>query len=97
MPFGGDTYEPGSDKGRLAVQLAAVKTIMLDGHWHQLAEILERIGHGSEAGVSARIRDLRKTKFGGHTVERRRVKPAVRGLHEYRLVPGNPGQNGRGK
>ena len=91
MSFDGDTYEAGSDKARLTVQLAAVKAIMLDGRWHRLAEILAHIGHGSEAGVSARIRDLRKTKFGGHTVERRRVKPIVRGLHEYRLVvPGAP-------
>jgi len=36
-----------------------------------------------EASVSARLRDLRKEKFGGHVVERRAVK---RGLFEYRVI-----------
>jgi hypothetical protein len=86
MPFGGETYEPEHDENRLRRQLAAVKNIMLDGQWHTLAELHTRIGAGSEAGISARIRDLRKDKFGGFVVERRRVAPAVRGLHEYRLL-----------
>lgn len=86
MPFGGETYDPESDKERLKRQLAAVKTVMQDGQWHRLAEIHARIGIGTEAGISARIRDLRKAKFGGHTVLRRRVPPAKLGLFEYRLV-----------
>lgn len=89
MLFDGKTYDPKSDEKRLTVQLVAVATIMSDGRWHRLAEIVARIGYGSEAGVSARIRDLRKDKFGGHTVERRRVIPVERGLHEYRLVVPN--------
>jgi len=48
-------------------------------------EIRERIGGGSEAGISARLRDFRKIKFGGHKVYRRRRGEASKGLHEYRL------------
>lgn len=36
----------------------------------------------SEAGVSARIRDLRKAQYGGHTIERRKNGS----LWEYKLV-----------
>lgn len=36
----------------------------------------------SEAGLSARIRDLRKAAYGGHTIERRKNGS----LWEYKLV-----------
>lgn len=36
-----------------------------------------------EASVSARLRDFRKLRFGGHTVERRYVEV---GLFEYRVL-----------
>jgi len=38
-----------------------------------------------EASVSARLRDLRKAKFGGYRVERQRVREG-RGLYHYRLT-----------
>jgi hypothetical protein len=38
----------------------------------------------TETGISARLRDLRKPKFGGYTVEIRRRSDG--GLWEYRLV-----------
>jgi hypothetical protein len=41
--------------------------------------------HISEAGISARIRDLRKPKYGSHTIERRAT--AQKGVFAYRLVP----------
>ena len=80
--FGGETYDPALDGDRLRAQLARVKRLMRDGHWRTLADIAV-VARGSEAGVSARLRDLRKQKFGGHTVERRRL---FGGLHEYRLI-----------
>lgn len=80
--FDGSTYEPQRDGHRLRGQLHAVKTLMSDGRWRTITEISCSVG-GSEAGVSARLRDLRKPKFGGYVVERRHVRG---GLFGYRLV-----------
>lgn len=73
-----------ADQLRLGTQLARVQTLMGDGRWRTLAQIAAIVG-GSEAGVSARLRDLRKDKFGAHRVERHRTHSA--GLWYYRLVP----------
>jgi hypothetical protein len=86
--FDGVTFEPEHDGERLSGQLARTFEAMRDGQWRTLAELAAIVG-GSEAGVSARCRDLRKTKFGCHTVERRRRGEAARGLFEYRLIVNN--------
>ena len=86
MPFDGKTYERPLDQKRLGSQLQRVKQFTADGEWHTLADII-RVCGGNEASVSARLRDLRKEKFGEHRVERRRVKG---GLHEYRVLPPLP-------
>jgi hypothetical protein len=55
---------------------------MKAGTWLTLHEI--SVGTGDpEASVSARLRDLRKTKFGGHEVERQNLGG---GRWVYRLV-----------
>jgi len=84
--FDGDTYEPGQDKFRLLTELQRVWVVMRDGQWHTLKGIASAVG-GSEAGVSARLRDFRKARFGGHTVERDRVKG---GLFVYCLIANGP-------
>ena len=71
------------DEPRLTGQLDKVYGVMRDGQWHTLAE-LAAAAQGSEAGVSARIRDLRKPRFGQHAVERRRRDEGNQ--WEYRLV-----------
>lgn len=81
--FDGETYDRERDHGRLNAQLSRVLTVMKDGRWHTLADLSATTGGDPEASVSARIRDLRKEKFGGYEVERRYVD---RGLFEYRLV-----------
>lgn len=81
--FDGATYDPARDHPRLAPMLQRVYAIMSDREWHTLRELAQRTG-GSEAAVSARVRDLRKPKFGGHTVDLRYVQ---NGLWEYRLEP----------
>ena len=81
-PFGGATYDAPRDEGRLAAQMGKVRAVMADGAWRTLAEIAEAVG-SPEASVSARLRDLRKPAFGGHTVERQYVE---RGLFRYRVV-----------
>lgn len=84
MPFDGGTYDPALDYERLSSQLSRVRMLMVDGQWRSLYEIHEDLGRrDSEAAISARLRDLRKPKFGGHTVERRRRS---RSLFEYRLI-----------
>ena len=80
--FDGATFDSSLDGPRLTSQLGRVKALMLDGRWHSLAEIAGRVG-GSEAGVSARLRDLRKPRNGGWNVERQRVDA---GLWEYRAT-----------
>jgi len=84
--FSGSTYCPTTDAPRLSRQLDRVRDMMSDGQWRTLAQIATATGC-SEASASARLRDLRKARFGGHTVERRRV-PGGRGLHLYRLEVG---------
>jgi hypothetical protein len=81
--FDGSTYEASKDHGRLWRQLDGVRASMRNGTWMTLSEMEEQTGF-PQASISARLRDLRKPKFGGYTVERRRRGP---GLHEYRLVP----------
>jgi hypothetical protein len=73
-----------ADHVRLGRQRAAVFAFMADGEWHTLREIAEATGH-PEASVSARLRDFRRERHGGHSVLRRRV-PDGNGLHAYQLV-----------
>lgn len=82
MPFDGTTYDRALDGQRLGTQLERVRALMADGQWRTLAEIAAAVG-GSEAGVSARLRDMRKVKFGGADVRGRRREP---GLWEYAVV-----------
>lgn len=98
MPFDGDTYDSALDGERLLTQLDAVRRLMGAGRWWTLAELVvattQMIGkRATEASVSARLRDLRKSKFGGADVERER---AGGGLFRYRLVaPAPSGEQGR--
>lgn len=80
--FGGDTFNPEKDGQRLATQLYQVKKLMSDGQWRSLFDIADAV-KAPESSVSARLRDLRKTKFGGHTVERKRIRG---GTHLYRVI-----------
>lgn len=85
--FDGATFEPEHDQARLTSHLARVRTVMLDGCWRTLPEIAKASRSKSEASVSARLRDLRKSKFGAWTVERRPRGERARGLFEYRVSP----------
>jgi len=83
--FDGRTYDPRFDYERLGKQAKAVFTVMRDRQWRTLREISNATGY-PEASVSARLRDFRKPKFGGHVVEDRRRDEAHRGVWEYRLT-----------
>jgi len=80
--FDGRTYEPKHDQKRLSGQLGRVFHLMKAGDWWTLETLAQHCG-GTAASISARIRDLRKERFGTHTVERRR---RTEGTHEYRIL-----------
>lgn len=77
--FSGPTLTQ-ADTKRLGDQLERVRAVMADSQWRTLPE-LSRLARGSEASVSARLRQLRSM---GHQVDRRRV-PEANGLFEYRV------------
>ena len=92
--FDGITYDPEQDKERLWTALTAVRHLLGDGKWHTLQLITRQLAGDyrlavSEAGASARFRDLRKPKFGAHVMESRRV---AGGLWEYRMVVPPPAE-----
>ena len=78
----GPDLEP-EDHRRLGLQAETVLSIMRDGEWRTLRAIAHVAG-APEASVSARLRDLRKQKFGAWTVERKNLG---NGLWVYRVTP----------
>lgn len=95
----GDTFEPALDEVRLVGQFALIWDVferarrgLVRSEWVTLGEIRNIVSayHRvtiSEASISARLRDFRKARYGGHHIERRRRGNPKAGLHEYRLVP----------
>lgn len=79
--FDGATFDQERDGARLASQHNRILALMRDGVWRSLAEIAQRTGD-PEASVSARLRDLRKDKWGAHGVDRQYV---ARGQWTYRV------------
>ena len=84
--FDGDTFERDADGKRLGKQLLAVRAAMIDGVWRTLDEISQATGF-PQASISARLRDLRKARFGRYDVERRRRTQAT---FEYRVSSQKP-------
>ncbi len=81
--FDGSTYAPARDEKRMTAHLKRVHDLMVDRQWRSLNAIVNATG-GSQAGVSARLRDLRKEKFGGFVIERKHISG---GLWLYRMAP----------
>ena len=79
--FDGRTYDPAVDRRRLSGQYWRVFELMRDGHWRTLEAIAATTGD-PHASVSARLRDMRKPRNGGHCVLKRRN---LLGELEYRL------------
>lgn len=89
--FDGKTFVAEWDAKRLTGQWKRVFEVMASGAWRTLSEIQDEIWrrfqkHDSTPGISARLRDFRKERFGSHEVLRQRRGEAERGLHEYRLA-----------
>jgi hypothetical protein len=85
----GGREETGGTGGK-PTQLEAVWQVMSDRDWHTLAEIAERASC-PQASASARLRDLRKSQFGGRSIERHYVE---RGQFRYRVVDAPSGVDG---
>ena len=78
----GSTFDQERDGARLDKQHNRVLSALRGGDWWTLSALSRETGD-PEASVSARLRDLRKPRFGSHTIERQYVE---RGLNRYRLV-----------
>jgi hypothetical protein len=81
IDFDGSTYEAALDRERLSSQLRKVRALMGDLREHTLDELAAH-AQCTVASASARIRDLRKPRYGGYVVHRRRIGKGVFG---YRL------------
>jgi len=87
LRFDGDDYKPKYDKERLTGQLLEIFNFISDQEWHTLNDIEEDIGF-PQASISAQLRNLRKEKFGGFTINRKRSEERTSGLYYYRLNNG---------
>jgi len=85
----GPTYEAAVDGDRIRTQMDVVKGFMLRATtWMTLAEIEDALEF-PQASLSAQLRHLRKPRFGGYDVRKRRRSP---GTWEYRVLPGEKTQ-----
>lgn len=83
--FDGPCFDPEYDRERLSGQIRRVYEAMSSNDWMTLSELEDFTGD-PQASISAQIRHLRKERFGGHVIEKRRRGEPKRGLWEYRLV-----------
>lgn len=71
-------------------QVETLKKVMADGDGYTLEALRKRLAmrgfRTSETGVSARVRDLRKAAYGGHTITRSKAAWATH-VYVYRMVP----------
>lgn len=88
--FDGDTFDPEEDETRLRGQMARIYHAMRDGRW-RTTEVIEAMTGDPAPSIQARIRDLRKEKFGAYEVESRR-DPKYRGVWWYRVGEKGAGQ-----
>ena len=82
--FDGSDYEPKLDRIRLTGQIKRIYDLMCDRVWRTLGEI-ERVTGDPQASISAQLRHLRKARFGGYVVLKRRRGAHTQGLWEYSL------------
>jgi hypothetical protein len=82
--FDGESIEA-SDVPRLIRMQDRVQGFMADGAWHLPEDVRKGLGLPEGTAITSRIRDLRKRRFGGFAVERRRHADGS-GRFEYRLL-----------
>lgn len=84
LRFNGPAYIESLDQHRLTNQNEIIKSLMIDGEWRTLSEI-ESITRFPQSSISAQLRHLRKERFGGYVVNKRRRGERSNGLFEYRI------------
>lgn len=82
--FDGSDIVPNLDIRRLKKQIDRVKWAMRDKKWKTLKEI-HFVTLDPESSISAQLRNLRKERFGGWNIEKRRLGDPKLGQWEYRL------------
>jgi hypothetical protein len=80
--FDGADVVHSRDVPRLTGQLLRVYYAILDGEWHTVDAVSRATGDQATS-VSAQLRNLRKARFGGHTIDRKHIG---NGLYQYRLA-----------
>ena len=83
--FDGAAFEAKHDQARLTGQILRVFEVMKSGRWLTLQELADLTGD-PHASCSAQLRNLRKSRFGAHQVEKRARGNREAGLFEYRLA-----------
>lgn len=83
--FDGSDIVPELDQSRLTGQIKRIFGLVKDGKYRTLSEISQLTGDG-ESSVSAQLRNLKKERFGSHTLNKRRRGYPQEGLWEYQLV-----------
>lgn len=83
----GPAFEERTDGERLQKQHERIRDHMLLAGWRTLDEIERALGY-PQASVSAQLRHLRKERFGGWMVEKRRRAGA--GTWEYQVRTPDP-------
>lgn len=84
--FDGSDIIDEKDTVRLTGQMKRIFKFMFDGRWHTLPEISEVTGDMTSS-ISAQLRNLRKSKFGSHTIEKQSKGDRENGLFKYQLIP----------
>lgn len=69
------------DHLRLKTQIDTIKELMIDGEARTLRRIEQLTGY-PPASISAQLRNLRKARFGNHTINRRHIGS---GLYLYQM------------
>lgn len=88
----GPAYDSVLDGERIRRQMQTIKEYMLQEEWKTLQE-MENMLHYPQASISAELRHLRKVRFGGYAVDKRRRQCAVGKVWEYRVrVPSESAQ-----
>lgn len=80
--FDGSDIVPERDNNRLGKQILDIYNLMKDGKERTLNEIHKLTGH-PEASISAQLRNLRKSRFGSHDIQKKYIH---NGLYTYKLV-----------